>query len=311
MIQHAWNRAAAAAGFASVLIASAPAAQIGPELAVLPQAAGHSLSDGAPMPVGTEMQLGLFTGGFVPTAANVASWAANWQSVGVWSYQTTELGGVTYGGMSGSLVVQNNLAPFEMGNPLYVWVSKEISNSASEWLLAADANWKMPDAGNLLGFPVVLNVAKASTYVVGSGNPATEAVQTAAVTGAAGPKIQFSRWRWQFFNNPAAFQNDAVSGPSADPDGDRIRNKAEYAAGSNPLKSSASLLNLQPDQGGGLKLEIPWSAHAEATSVLHVSQNLQFWMLESAAEQTDKARGIRFWQLPLSTQQRFWRWEVD
>jgi hypothetical protein len=85
------------------------------------------------------VQLGSFQSGFTPTADNLSSWGANFQTVGTPGYYDPS--GPEW---STSMVLKDNTAPFAVGTQLFLWAfdSKTVGGG-SQWLLLTDSSWKL------------------------------------------------------------------------------------------------------------------------------------------------------------------------
>ena len=119
---------------------------------------------------------------------------------------------------------------------------------------------------------VILALANGTGYTVGSPNTAT-----VYVAGEAG----YDAWRTAHFTD-AEFTNDAISGPSADPDGDGIANLLEYSLGLDPKTADVTGLP-QPQivNAGGqnyLSLSVVKPrANTDVTYGAEVSNDLLAW----------------------------------
>ena len=157
-------------------------------------------------------ELGTWNTGFTPTAANVASWAANWNVISTayapgtngWlsldssdpgvndpnqnpQYFTRQLifnsDGTVQGGSS---------TIFHANDQAYIWVfnNKTIS-SGSEWALVTDSSpgatsddiWRVPDPSGTINQPVNWNLITADTAIFGEVNGAVGAGSAAVNPG--------------------------------------------------------------------------------------------------------------------------------
>jgi pectate lyase len=93
------------------------------------------------------------------------------------------------------------------------------------------------------------------------------------VTNQAGVgKIAFELWQMEHFA-PEQLSLAAVSGRSADPDGDGSTNEQECLAGTNPW-AAASALRMTAAEANGPDLQLRWSAAGPRTNILQSSDNL-------------------------------------
>ena len=83
-------------------------------------------------------ELGAFTGSFVPTAANINNWAANWEGLGRTAYNQQVM---TFSGVA---LLESNTAPFQAGSRAYIW---DYNNSnPQQWVLMTHWSWLWPNA---------------------------------------------------------------------------------------------------------------------------------------------------------------------
>ncbi len=76
-----------------------------------------------------QFQLGSFSGGFVPTAANITRWATYWDSVDVATYEPA----VVTRAFEGEFTPMGNSAPFSIGAKAYVW-GRSAGGAKDEWI---------------------------------------------------------------------------------------------------------------------------------------------------------------------------------
>ena len=192
----------------------------------------HALSDGRLFPDTVIFSLGVFASGFTPTSANVGQWAANWTpaSHARWDSQ------VRY--YSGVVDFTQNVIPFVPGAPAYVWAV-----SGREWMLFRRSTWTWPLGSSIGGPPIVWSADQGVTAVVGAVRTSGQSYfyQTAAVTSGDPEAISWVDWRALHFT-AAQLANVAVSGPTADPDGDGVNNTMEYAWMTWPMRGASRVV---------------------------------------------------------------------
>lgn len=184
-------------------------------------AGGHVTPNGTPLSSDTIAELGAFTPGFTPTAANVSQWKNNWQAANRSAYNAS------VGFFSGSHTITSNSGAFSTTQQGWVWVY----NRSGQWALYSKPSWKWPNASDVLAQPVNWAVEDATITVIGTTNTTNE-ITTAQVSGAASPQVRFADYMQLLFN-----QNVSLEG---DEDGDGQTNFAEYAFGSRPDDSGST-----------------------------------------------------------------------
>lgn len=183
------------------------------------------LSTGAAMDEQIVFELGVFSSGFVPSASNTASWAANWQRASLAFYNSD----LKY--FTGVFSVTSNAAPFAAGTKGYIW-GHDGNCTNGEWILLSAPSWTWPTP-NPIELPLNWTIGTATQVPVGQANGAGYQMKTAKV-GAPLPATTWTEWRSRIFST-AQQADPLVSGPQADPDGDDVVNLAEFALGGHPL----------------------------------------------------------------------------
>lgn len=231
-------------------------------------------SAGGPMSAGFSFELGVFNGSFVPTAANVAQWAANW----------VPAQRVAYNGpnqrFDGQFTVEDNTPPFTVGKAAYIW-GFQGGASSSEWILFRNSAWTWPaPAFPPSPFGLDWNAATA-TAIVGSidadGSPFL--MKSAAVT-AASPPTTWDQWSVTELAGVA-------NGPNDDPDHDGLSNLLEFVFGSPPKQADAppatpvEIVTVASQEF--LQITLPRRMDRLATLAVQVSSDLTSWSSGPAA----------------------------
>jgi hypothetical protein len=260
----------------------------------------HTLSDGTPLPDGYEVQIGIFEGSFVPSAANVSEWADHWRSLSKAKYNAPY-------GIYTAYSSQEHPANFPAHQRFYVFGHQQIGPNHAEVFLATDPNWLIPK-GAPLPVPTTADTVIASTFIVGSIDDGLS-MQTAAVKTNAPPPHFFTEWALEYFGN--AERNDPlIGGESADPDGDGLSNALEYLAGSHPKRPNANPLRITQQSGDDLGLRYQLSGSARATWKLQYSENLVDWVdAEVQPVVNDTFEEIELNLTPIASE-GFWRMHV-
>jgi len=226
-----------------------------------PQA--NLISTGQNMDGAFQFQMGVFSGGFVPTAGNMTQWAAHWVSADFTSYNpTTKVFDDTF-------MVTGNTAPFTTGAKAYVW-GRSTGTAKDEWILFRKSDWTWPASDPMSPFSIPWNAATANEVILGtinaSGSPFL--MQSAAV-------YSYAQWR---DDNLAG---ESLNSPNDDPDHDGVSNLLEFVFGTSP--SLASLVPSTPTSlvtiSGQtyLQIFIPRLRNRLATFTVEVSSDLNQW----------------------------------
>lgn len=214
-------------------------------------------------------ELGVFTGGFVPTSANTSQWAANWVSAQRAVYNETNRF------FTAEHVVTANAAPFTSGIQAYVWGFG--GTRGDEWILFRASNWNWPTADPLNPVALNWNTSAATQVIVGSINSSGEPylMRTAVVSSSLPPPTTWAQWQAE------SLDGVALNGPSDDADGDSIRNDLEFVFGLDPRKpdtlpaTSTEVVILGNERF--LRVGIPRRADRIASLVVQLSTNLTTW----------------------------------
>jgi len=230
-------------------------------------------STGAPMDGQMTFELGVFTGGFVPAAANVSSWAANWRRASL-AFYNPRLRHFT-----GVHPVTSNATPFAVGTKGYIW-GHDGNCTNGEWILLSAPSWTWPTQ-NPVELPVNWTVSSASQAVVGQANGSGIHMQTAKVSASL-PQTSWAEWRAKVFDS-AQLLDPAVSGLKADPDLDGQVNLSEFALGGHPLIAGGTHDRVIPGlvmEGGRQRLTMTVSKRCDRTALwsAQVSTDLSHWL---------------------------------
>jgi len=216
-------------------------------------------STGVAMDGEFHFELGVFAGGFVPTAANTADWRDHWAPA-----QQAPYNPVT-GVFDSQHSVESNAAPFTFGTKAYIW-GRRGDMLGGEWILVRASTWTWPGTGELNPF-LYWRVQDATEQIVGS-------VVGGSMTSAA---VAASWAEWQ----QAELAGEPLDDPLDDPDHDGTCNQLEYVFGSDPLvpgpppHTPVSIVAV-----GGEKFQqitVPRRSDRPATLVVEVSSDLVGW----------------------------------
>ena len=218
-------------------------------------------STGVVMDAAFQFQLGVFTGSFVPTAANVSQWTSFWVSAKSTSYSEISKS------YNGTHDFSGNAAPFTTGAKAYVW-GRRTGSSNDEWILFRKSDWNWPTASIPEDF-TLWSAATADEVILGSISPSgAPFLKSAAVTS-------YAQWR----NSQLA--GEMLSSPNDDPDRDGSSNLLEFVFGTSPTQSGAptptpiSFVDISGQRY--LQISIPRLQNRLAMVSVEVSGDLVSW----------------------------------
>ena len=229
----------------------------------------NQTASGASMDASFRFELGVFTGGFVPTSANTSQWAANWVSAKRAVYNETNRF------FTAEHRVTSNAAPFTTGALAYVWGFG--GTRGDEWILFRATAWTWPTANPDNPVLINWNASAATQVIVGSINSSGSPyrMRTATISDSLLPSTTWPQWQAE------SLEGVALNGPSQDADGDGIRNDLEFVFGLDPLKpdtlppTSTGVATLGNERF--LRIGIPRRADRPASLVVQLSTNLTTW----------------------------------
>ena len=225
------------------------------------------LSGGAAMPSDFRFELGVFSAGFTPTAANKSQWSAHWTTAQRVAYNEST------GVFTGEVTVASNGAPFTVGASAWVWGFRG-DYASGEWLLFRKSSWTWPAPDPFNPFPLLWSATEANSVVLGT--VSSGGLRSAAVGEALPPLTTWTVWQG------VELATTAQNAPGDDPDHDGSSNLLEFVFGTDPLRSdpmpklalSTALVSGQPH----LQVSVPRRADHPATLVLELSGNLSDWV---------------------------------
>ncbi len=231
-----------------------------------PQSVNQS-SSGVAMDGSFRFELGVFTGGFVPSAANTSQWAGHWSSPqrAIYNPDTRFF--------SRQYTVSSNAAPYTAGAQAWIWGFG--GTAGDQWILLRASTWTWPVADPLDPVPLAWNVADATVVVVGSVNGSGYLMRSATASDGVPPTTSYAQWQAEELSGVA------LGGPQQDADGDGVENILEFVFGTNPRvasrlpASSATIVSLSGQNY--LQVSIPRRKDRPATLSPQVSSDLQQW----------------------------------
>lgn len=233
-----------------------------------PAGAVNLTGSDAAMGAAFNFELGVFNGNFVPTASNVAQWAANWVPAQRIAYN------VPNKRFDGQFTVVNNNAPFTVGKAAYIW-GFQTGAASSEWILFRNPDWTWPAPNPMDPFGIDWNAATA-TALIGSINAGGSPflMKSAAVT-------TWQQWR------DSELAGESQNGPNGDPDHDGTSNLLEFVFGTPPRQVGAppatSVVIVTSNSQQFQQISIPRRMDRLAALTVQVSPDLTSWASGPAA----------------------------
>lgn len=203
-------------------------------------------------------QLGVFKGGFIPTASNTAEWAGHWESPDDSSYNTTSKS------FNSDFMLSGNPFPYTVGAKAYVWGRGD----GGEWILFRHTNWTWPAYDPMSPFPLEWKASDASEVVIGQINAGSTPFQmkSAAV---------YQPW------SDTYLAGEPLNGPGDDPDHDGSVNALEFVFGTSPTMPGAATITpvsmVEISSQRYLQISVPRLRDRLATVVVEVSGDLVTW----------------------------------
>lgn len=222
-------------------------------------------SAGQPMDGEFRFELGVFGDGFVPTAGNVADWAAHWTAAQRMPYDASSKR------YSGTHDPPDNDVPFTVDTPAYVWGFRG-DGVSNEWILFRAESWTWPDVSSIPYFEEWY--AKDATAILGeidtSGSPPFPMI-SAAVGNAAPPATTWQQWQTEHL------PGEPLDGPNDDPDHDGTPNLLEFVFGTSPTSANPPTATPVSLVSGHLEITIPRRIDRPADLTVEVSGDLADW----------------------------------
>lgn len=223
---------------------------------------------GKPMDAGFRFQLGVFSGGFVPTMGNSSNWSAHWnpaQSVNYFPPTSRFVG---------QFSVADNSVPFLIGTPAWIFGQRD-TDGVSERILLRDKGWLWPAPNPTNPFGRDWGVHTADQVVIGALQPnGSPFLMQAGLV-----RLSYDTWQAKELGG------ELRAAPLDDPDGDGVNNLLEFIFGTPPLTPSKPPAIRHELQAGIPHFYIPRRADRNAILTIEVSADLLTW--HSAPEQVE------------------------
>jgi hypothetical protein len=144
---------------------------------------------GKAMDAGFRFELGVFSGGFIPTAANTSQWDGNWVSAQRAVYNDAN------GLFTAEFTVTGNAGAFSVRVQAYVRGFGGVKGD--QWILFRAPSWTWPAADPLNPIGLNWNATSATQVITGpinsSGTPYL--MKTTVVAGSVPPSTSWSQWQ--------------------------------------------------------------------------------------------------------------------
>lgn len=220
-------------------------------------------------------QLGSFSNGFIPTKQNTESWRDHWTPLETTNYNKDN------SIFTKVAVLEDNAAPFSVGNQAYIWGIQE-SPSDTEWILLSAENWVWPEVRENDISPGMISwfVKNADEIILGSVNEGAFHMVTEPVEQSPAFILSYDTWARAFFTEEELADAELTLA-DADPDNDGKPNLLEYAYGSDPKSADyQNPLSISINQNAGgsdVELSLWQSSSALLSWDVLCSDNLDSW----------------------------------
>lgn len=222
---------------------------------------------GVPMDAVFQFELGVFSGGFVPTNLNVAQWSSHWVAADSTTYNAT-----THR-FSDQFVVTNNNSPFLVGASAWIF-GHRITPTGTDRILFRNTGWTWPVPDPMNPIPTEWNAGAANHVVLGNVSAGGSPFLMKSVR-----EQTFAQWQTELLTG------EPLNGPGDDPDKDGSSNLLEFVFGTPPKSAGAPTATPVTLAGGRLQITIPRRIDHPALLTVQVSGNLTDWQSGPAATQ--------------------------
>lgn len=222
---------------------------------------------GAPMGSGFHFELGVFSGGFVPTRQNSIQWATHWVAADSTAYNPTTRR------FADLFAVAHNHNPFLQGTHAWIF-GRRVSATGTEMILLRNSGWIWPAPDPMNPIPLDWNVATADQVVMGELNAggAPFLMKSANVR-------TFTQWQAEHL------AGEPLAGSEDDPDKDGSSNLLEFIFDTAPMTANPPSATPVTLAGGHMQIAIPRRADRPALITVEVSGNLADWQSGPTATQ--------------------------
>ncbi len=222
-------------------------------------------SSGSVMGGDFQFELGVFTGGFVPTASNVDQWPEHWVMASATTYKSSTRR------FLGFFTVIDNNDPFTVGAQAWMFGYRNTA-TGSERILFRNNSWLWPAPDPMNPIALEWNAKDADIIARGSVNSSGSPFLL-----QSGALQSYAQWKTENLSG------ESLAGTSDDPDGDGIPNMLEFAFGTPPGSANAPVSTPVALVGGKLQITIPRRIDRSASLTVEVSGDLVNWTSGPAA----------------------------
>jgi hypothetical protein len=208
-------------------------------------------------------QRGVFSGGLIPTAANVGQWTAHWVMA------DSDTSNPSTRAFEKDFTVTGNAVPFTVGAAAYAW-GRRRGSAKDEWILFRNSSWTWPAPNPLSPFPIGWNAASANQVILGSLNSGGTPflMKSEAV-------FSYSQW------SRTALAGEVPTAPNEDAAHDGTSNLLEFIFATSPAQSGpptatpVSLVGISGEKF--VRISIPRLRNRLAEVIVEVSDDLLTW----------------------------------
>ncbi len=219
------------------------------------------------MDAGYTFEIGVFSGGVMPTPQNISQWSANWVAADSTTFNGTALR------FNNLFVVTNNHAPFVVGANAWIFGYKT-TPIGTERILFRSVDWTWPAPNPMNPFVIEWNAKDATIVVLGS------------INGSGTPSLMksarqqtFGQWQTEYLTG------EPLNTPNDDPDQDGVSNVLEFVFGTLPKAPNPPTATPSTLVAGNMQMSVPRRTDRLANLVIEVSANLIHW--NSGASHTE------------------------
>ena len=209
-------------------------------------------------------ELGVFSGGFIPTSSNRVEWLNYWSSAQGANYSTVDKR------FNAIFTVTGNPVPFVVGAEAWVFGRRDTA-LGSEWILFRHPSWVWPEPALFPNpLPPIWRAEDATAVLAGEvdGDGSPFLMRSEAV-------MSYAQWM------QTALVGEAFDGAEDDPDQDGVKNVVEFFSGSDPQdagsRPAVTALISDVERGKYLQMEHAFQPDRLTNWTVEVGSDLVGW----------------------------------